>query len=348
MPRHHCIAISLAGLLALAGQSCMSPADGAREIALSNGSIQVAVVPEFGGRIMSFTVSGGENLFWTNKQVKDLMWGWRNYGGEKNWIGPQEGWTDLTGKRWPPPASFDYNPYTVVSQSLTSVTLRSSVDTNWNLQVERTVQVFPDNVSVTSCLIPSGDPANVPSRRITNWSVLQLPPSTRVAARLAGKKRYANGMIDSTKLPKPRRLADDVLLFDMQDIKTSGKCSLDADTFLVEVKGGYLVIRQWGDYPDEDGIEIPERAQIYFGVIKDLPPGYEPYMEIEFAMPYPGSRQTVSYAFIPASPVSDPEQAMQKFLSSGNPLWGFMKSVAVWARDRMEVMGVPPRSLTAF
>ena len=80
-----------------------------------------------------------------------------------------------------------------------------------------------------------------------------------------------------------------------------GKGSFDADCFLVDVPGGQLEIRQLGEPPADDGSAIPDRAQLYFAARAELPPNYEPYIEVEFARPFPDSRQQIEFRFIPAA-----------------------------------------------
>ena len=107
----------------------------------------------------------------------------------------------------------------------------------------------------------------MPATRITNWSVVQLPPPPRVAVRLTDRKRIANGIGEDKPLPGPVRL-DDSLVFDLRSAEASGKCSFDADRFLVDVPGGQLEIRQLGETLD-DGLATPERAQLYFAARAD-------------------------------------------------------------------------------
>ena len=259
---------------------------------------------------MSICAGGTNNLLWVNKHVETLMWGWRNYGGDKTWIGPQESWKPLTGLNWPPPLSFDYAPFTVTTQTVNAVSMRSVINTNWNLAVERTVRVNQGKILVTSSLV-SEPGAPPPDCRITSWAVAQIPTAPRVWVRMIGQKRYHNGSLDSPKLPAPKPLgkSGDCLLFDLTDIGSNGKCFFDADAFLVEVPNGYLSIVQTNcEYLGDGTNGIPERAQFFVGTRQDLPPGYEAYMEIEFAMPYPQSQQTITYSFIPRDHPENPEE----------------------------------------
>ena len=280
-------------------------------IVLRDHHITAIIRPDWGGRIMSICADGTNNLLWVNQQVETLMWGWRNYGGDKTWIGPQESWKPTTGLNWPPPLSFDYAPFTVTTQTVNAVSMRSAIDTNWNFAVERTVRVDQGKIVVTSSLVSPEPEAKHPDGRMTSWAVAQIPLSPRVWVRMINSKRYHNGFLDSPKLPDPQPLGTnkDCLLFDLTGLGSNGKCFFDADAFLVEVPGGYLSIVQTDcDYLGDGTNGIPERAQFFVGSRKDLPPEYEAYMEIEFAMPYPKSRQTITYSFIPHDHHDNPEE----------------------------------------
>ena len=270
-------------------------------ITLEAGSVRAVVAPERGGRIMALHFADGPNLLWVNVRPDRLMWKWRNHGGEKTWIGPQESWKTQGGQAWPPPAFFDADPFVVTRRTPTLIVMLSRPDTNWNLRVSCTVEVFADRLRVTSELLPVDDAAAMPATRITNWSVAQLPPPPRIAVRLTGSKRIVNGVDDAKPLPEPARLDGDVLVFDLDRAEASGKGSFDADCFLVDVPGGQLEIRQLGEPPADDGSAIPDRAQLYFAARAELPPNYEPYIEVEFARPFPDSRQQIEFRFIPAA-----------------------------------------------
>src|SRR5687767_10327386 len=88
-------------------------------IRLSNGTVNLVIVPSIGGRIMRYGYVLGPNLLWTNPsaprpdpeaaatQPKHL-----NYGGDKAWPWPQDQWPLLLGRVYPPPAEADQQPYT--------------------------------------------------------------------------------------------------------------------------------------------------------------------------------------------------------------------------------------------
>lgn len=302
--------IALALGVAAAPRPADTVADGTAEqpcadLTLEAGPVRVIVAPSLGGRVMAFHWDDGPNLFWTNPDPSNLLYQWKNHGGEKTWIGPQETWAPITGRTWPPPDTFDAQPYAVTGRTPTSATLLSGLDTNWNLRVERTIAVTSDALTITSRIIPAENAAfsrNVPP---THWAVAQFPPATRVDAHLVGLKRIHNGMDDSARLPDPIPLADDVVRFSFSDAAAVGKCGLDADRLVAEFPSGRLTMRQ----VVEDAVssrDAPDRAQIFFGHHSGLPAEHAAYMELEFALPWPHATQTIRYTWDPSDNAAPP------------------------------------------
>ncbi|HWD39829.1 MAG TPA: DUF4380 domain-containing protein [Fimbriimonas sp.] len=72
---------------------------------ISNGSVELVVVPQI-GRIMRFGYVSGPNMLWENpdqqgKAAPDSGTDWINYGGDKLWPAPQKDWN------WPPDSVLD-------------------------------------------------------------------------------------------------------------------------------------------------------------------------------------------------------------------------------------------------
>ena len=84
--------------------------DGAWSI--KNGACEMVIVPQI-GRVMSFSLSGSQNILWNNPELagqtvpKDDNT-WHNFGGDKVWPTQQDWWIKYTTRNgWPPPYSFD-------------------------------------------------------------------------------------------------------------------------------------------------------------------------------------------------------------------------------------------------
>ncbi len=122
--------------------------------ALSNGQIEVVVVPEV-GRIMSIAPVGGENVLWVNETVAGKPpepTGWTNYGGDKVWPWPQEGWRELpgfNGANWPPPPAADREPHEVEIDGDTLRLISRPLD-HFNLRIVRELRLEPDQPAMVS------------------------------------------------------------------------------------------------------------------------------------------------------------------------------------------------------
>ncbi len=93
-------------------------------VTIKFGDQKVTFEPEHGGRMASFTVKGHEVL----KTTRDENgWQW----GSTVWTSPQSAWN------WPPEATFDAEPFTVIEQSANAVTLESVVDPETGLQLTK-------------------------------------------------------------------------------------------------------------------------------------------------------------------------------------------------------------------
>src|SRR4051812_33887530 len=79
-------------------------------IRLTNGTVNLVIVPSLGGRIMRYGFVGEPNVLWNNPDIPDLSKGhpdYFNYGGDKAWPWPQDDWPLLIGRNFPPPPECD-------------------------------------------------------------------------------------------------------------------------------------------------------------------------------------------------------------------------------------------------
>lgn len=142
---------------------------------VSNGIVEAVVVPAI-GRIMQFRFAGSERgVFWENRALDGAPGcsgsEWRNFGGDKVWPAPQEDWTRLTGRAWPPPSVFDSEPNGCYADGQ-KVTLISPLDRCYGIQVLRHVVLRPGlpvmEITTRYCKVFG------PSVDIAVWVVTQL------------------------------------------------------------------------------------------------------------------------------------------------------------------------------
>lgn len=183
--------------------------DGA--LTLSNGVVEVIVVPAV-GRIMQFRFVGEDDVFWENPRllgkIADLhSEEWLNFGGDKVWPSPQSDWQKLTGKGWPPPATFDSTPLEgrLVGNEIELV---SPVDPHYGIRVRRRISLVPRQPTLRITTVfekVSGDPLKISIAVIT-----QVRDFDRAYIVLPEKSKFPQGY---------RHLNFEV----PQDLKVSGR-----------------------------------------------------------------------------------------------------------------------------
>lgn len=133
------------------------------------------------GRIVFFGPADGANLLWVQPSASaDTAAAWRNLGGEKLWLWPQEAWPAWTGQGWPP--LFDPMPWRVEAEG---ERLRCSAGvpgrTGWN--ISRRLR-FQGDALVTSDELHISSAAAGPAPRL--WSVTQTRRPVSVLATPCG------------------------------------------------------------------------------------------------------------------------------------------------------------------
>ena len=126
---------------------------------LSNGLVQVHVVPEIGGRVVQFKV-GKHEFYWVNPQLAGKHapasglasdGGWLNYGGDKLWPAPQ-GWDGPEQWPGPPDAVLDGLPYTFealpAEAGEAALKLTSGEDRRSGIQFSRVIRVSENSTRV--------------------------------------------------------------------------------------------------------------------------------------------------------------------------------------------------------
>jgi hypothetical protein len=163
---------------------------------ISNGIEEITVVPAI-GRVMQFHFVGEPGTFWENpdmfgKRPDSKSAEWSNFGGDKTWPAPQEDWSKMVGRGWPPPSTFDSVPLEgkVVSNS---VELESPVDPAYGIRFRRRIELDrckPVMTITTTYERTSGNPVKVAIGVIT-----QLSDPERVFMVLPQKSRFPKGYV---------------------------------------------------------------------------------------------------------------------------------------------------------
>jgi hypothetical protein len=153
-------------------------------IELSNGLVEVVIVPAI-GRIMQFRFAGAsDGPFWINPELAGqspvpATGDWANFGGDKSWPAPQADWNRFAGRGWPPPSGFDGLPMEATIDGA-SVTLVSPVDSGYGIRVRRRIELVPERpvMKVTTAFEKSAGPA----MDSAVWTITQLKDPAAVLA----------------------------------------------------------------------------------------------------------------------------------------------------------------------
>jgi hypothetical protein len=110
-------------------------------VSVNNGLVEAVVNPT-DGRVQQFRFVGDTNgALWENADLFGMApgnrFGYNNFGGDKAWPSPQSDWG------WPPPMGFDGGINTV-SITNGTVTLVTPVDSTYNIQVTRIIELPPN------------------------------------------------------------------------------------------------------------------------------------------------------------------------------------------------------------
>jgi hypothetical protein len=179
---------------------------------LSNGMVEVVVVPEI-GRVMQFGFLNSrgdleEQPFWNNGALYGELADstsryWKNFGGDKAWPAPQTGLVRIEGRAWPPPPAFDSLPMTSIvghfglasqrNKSATgSIQLTSATD-KYGIRVTRWITL--DNHRPVMTIKTTFEKVQDGPVRVSIWVVTQLNEPERVFFVLPTKPKMPGSFV---------------------------------------------------------------------------------------------------------------------------------------------------------
>lgn len=235
--------------------------EGWKAIRLSNGIIELFIVPEIGGRIIQLRL-GSRNFFYVNSRHQGRIYGpdencftagWKNYGGSKVWPAPQ-GWE--TDGQWPgPPDSvLDGGPYSWRVEENTperaAISLESQPDEYTGLTFSREIRL-----SKGSSTVHILHKMRNSSSRAVRWAIWQVTQhaADRPLRILAPAHRYRQMFGDTT--------------YDHVEVNSAGglwklEYANQVAKFAVEVEQGWLVALK-----PEDKTAMVEGFELFPGSI---------------------------------------------------------------------------------
>lgn len=224
-----------------------------RSIRLHNTQAEAVVVPLI-GRIMSFRLTDGANVFWEDTTLSGQRGDtagheWLNFGGEKTWPAPESDWARLSGDTaWMPPAAFDRLPHRArIADG--GVGLESAIDPDYGIRVHRRITLSGSELRVQTVYeraTGEGPPVSV-------WAIAQFREPLAVALHVPSRSRFPDGHFRFDEAPWPQLQLRGDLLWALRDPAAPHKLGSDAhgllwigerESCLVTASGGA------GDYPD--------------------------------------------------------------------------------------------------
>ena len=298
-------------------------------VRLSNGLVELHIVPDIGGRIIQFSFEGHEYLFLNDKLAGKILpykeGEWNNYGGDKLWPAPQ-GWD--TPDEWPGPGDpvLDGGRFSweIVSPKgkEASIRLVSPPDKErTGIQFSRVVMLRAGQPKVFF----ENNMTNVSNRRISwgIWSVTQIDASSRdgegynaqldfycdLNPRSLFRRKYCvlHGLVNNFAwMPDYQRK-----LFRGHYNYLVGKVGIDSPGgWLASVDGktGYVLVQRYKHFP---GRRYPDDCSVEFWIngagsfiaakklVENQPnPEKTPYLfEMEILSPLVSLRPGQSYTF---------------------------------------------------
>jgi hypothetical protein len=261
-------------------------------VRMSNGEVEVVVVPSIGGRVMRYGFVGRPNMLWENPTVagKPIPLGeWPNTGGDKAWVWPQDDWGKLLPKAWPPPPAADQAGHSLTVVGTDTVRLESGRVVPWGVRIVRDIRLAPTgtNVHLTTRFVreTAGQ-----SPECAVWTITQVPATPAVWAKLlpSATRLLGDAKPMSDKPFQALRRTGNVVQVE-RDPANSTKIGLEADMLATVQNNTLFAVRMGNPRPDNAfaTYQKGERAQIYNQPdnADDAKRGITPYIELEMTSP---------------------------------------------------------------
>ena len=193
---------------------------------------EAIVVPEI-GRVMSFRLRDGENVFWEDRSLDGQRGDatgkeWINFGGDKTWPAPEAEWGQYTGrKQWMPPAAFDAMPV-IATITNNEVVLTSPVDPHYGIRTIRRVRLFRNQLSIaTTYERVSGGPS-----KVGIWTITQFKEPVMICVPVKTNSIFTNGHFKFGNEPWPQLQVKSNRIEITRDPRSPHKMGSDAGQLL--------------------------------------------------------------------------------------------------------------------
>src|ERR1041385_3509168 len=199
---------------------------------------EAVVVPAI-GRVMSFRLRDGDNVFWENEPLfgrtnawEEASWRareWVNYGGDKSWPAPEADWSKYTKRGWRPPPAFDGLAWEARIEG-SVVVMTSPVDPFYGIRVTRKISL--SSSSPTMGIVTTFDRVSGAPAKIGAWVITQLKEPVGILVPVPEGTKFTNGYALLAKEPPPSLKVEKGLISLTRNPKTAHKIGTEAGTLL--------------------------------------------------------------------------------------------------------------------
>ena len=165
---------------------------------LSDEKTEAVVVPSLSGRVMRFGTVGGANWLWNAPPEKLQGNGYKNYGGDKTFIGPHPFWSNFTNGLWPPQPTWDGPAH--LAQVLPDGKLKTTGNV-WSGFGVRVIREFSFNATGEFLVSQTLEKVEGEPRLLAIWPVTQIAPPDAIYLPLNEKSGYLWGFHSFGNLP---------------------------------------------------------------------------------------------------------------------------------------------------
>jgi len=172
---------------------------------LTDGHSEAIVVPTLSGRVVCYGRVGGKNLIWTAPPTEAEAKGYRNWGGDKTFVGPHDVWLTHHRTLWPPRSGWDDLPHK--ADILEGNRLRT-IGPVWDGFGIRVVREFSFDDTGQFVIQQTLEKIDGEPQRISVWNVTQVTPPDAVLLSVNPKSPYWGGIVLFNGKEKPSSLQE--------------------------------------------------------------------------------------------------------------------------------------------
>ena len=258
-------------------------------IRLTNGTVSLVIIPSIGGRIMRYGFVGEPNVLWNNPRMINLPTSrpnYVNYGGDKAWPWPQDQWTLLIGRQFPPPVECDQAAFKSRLIGSHGVRLESPPIPSHAARIVREITLDPTGTRVTIVTRLEQATADRPPPSMAAWAVTQVPGDREIYARMIPHGAFASmrpELPTPTSRPIDSRSARVIAL--AKTTPKASKTGLDADILAAVAGDTLFVLRSSTAAQRTEKFRPAERAQLFIQQADPPKQDVPRYVELEFTSP---------------------------------------------------------------